>query len=760
MSAFLFIPPITNYSVPDQSIQYEFVQRINLLLKLNHNEHTFTPPANHFVLGEGRLHTNPLTKLTSYYQPAFELVTEMWDVDPDAVSPSSTDYHFKLRYLKLSEDQTTLEDTVDLHAKKPTVSSLSKTFYRNACHQNGLNLSANNQGGMYRHSSSDGLRTNGRRPLCFLADIMGDCFGVEIVGNWAVPLVSGNQCWAFNLVTGERVERLGFTTVGAAIASLELTTDPLDPPWGQGYADHPFTAKMFNVMGSLDSETIIVQEVTQDFTIETMSAFGEQTITKTLAPLPWINPPGPSSPSFSWPLTPYTGDGTWEQWWVRDPFPSGKTSIDTVADDAVYDVDLIEPGVQPSSVGFSTPAGLAGFAKFYPGSAIPPIRAAEAAPFPDDYRNFRTLPEIDTQLTQMQADITTAAAPSVWRGWRQKSEKIEYLFLNVADFSVDSTWDPQPGTATEPNGEGIVRGPSIFTYETGAEDLIAQREDQAGYYKPNPRTPPAGYKGGGESVTFSLSAYGQFGWYTSNLTTGGRTQYGLFSTSSGTGAAPGSPPGIYIPYGTGAPTPLAPGTLGWTSAALVTIFAPIPEGIPTGSKPFPFHGTKFVTDGTRVIFLPRDSTFWQHANDLYVPGSEDEATENLHKIVCIRRSGGAWVVDWALDTYKYMGPAVNAGGVRLHASGDCRSNGILTGGGFLYCVLFGGAGERLVAVDITSGGVVGFTQLSDPGFHLTASPLPQVGGLEIYHDNLVISKRAPVGIGFNDTWWRLKIKET
>lgn len=773
---YYFTPFQSNYNfegLPTQQLAH--LANVSTELVLDHKATTYVPPPNMYLAGEGFLHTGWAGQ-TWYYQPALELVTRGWSGDGSQMGPHQfTDHHFVPRLLRLNEAQTALNGVIDLAPTEPTISSIGSTFYRNATYAEGLDFSANGNYSDFdpatintvekRGTSTDGLGSAGDPSLGRIADCQGEFHGVVCIGNWVYPRVGlSNQVWGVNLVTLARQELLGFTGVSTAMAALELTTDPLDPPWGQSFGDLPFSQRLWNVLGKVGDQ-LLVQEETQTFTLNTISAFSEKNITKDILPLAWLNPPLPVSPVFVWAFPPFQGTGTWFDWWVKDRQSFNWPGIDTSAIDSTID-DIAYDTAPSGGSGFafashgSPKSGpsfpLKGRAPVYPSSGAPPLRNAEAPPLPEGNLFYRTLAELESQVTQMETDFNTAASVPVWRGWVQESSSHRHVLFDPDDLSTEKGTITPGMVAKESPTEGpIILGASQLEVVRGRESLLGEVEDEEnpGFFKPAERVPGPGFVGGGEAV-LETSGTGQFGWCITDESQGGRTQFALRSLDNGNAIQFGDPGGIYIsaPGGT---APLADGSQGWDDGVLATATAPSPKGKPKGAVPLPHSGCKYVSDGDRIIFLTRDSTVFSHVNAA-IEGSDalNEATTQLHKIYCYERpaSGeGEWPLAWTFDTFAYMGGAIFGGTVLNQNSGDCRSNGVLTSG-YVYAVLFGALGERLVKINAASGNLEGFVQLTAPG---VSSAIVEPG-LDLYRDNLLISNRAPLGLGLGE-FWRLEI---
>lgn len=781
---YFYTPPTSNYIVGEsQDEQVAFLGTVDTSIKKDvAGTNLYEPPANHFLFGEPFLHTgydNGSGPETFLYQPAIELEERAWDFDPTSGSPSFTDHHLVPKLLRLLPDQSALVNIVDLAPTEPTVTSaVGKDFYRNATYAAGLGFGANNNDNNAdpsadsftvvprRSSSTCGLGQSGLPAAARIADIQGDIYSVILVGDWAVPLVGlSNQAWAVNLITGARSEFIGFSDNGQ-ISSLELDTDPTNPPWGASFTDYPFTQTIVNVIGALNSEVVITCEEEQDFTLNVISDFATKSITKTLTPPSWLNPPAATNPPFVWTSPPHEGTGAWYDWYVCDRGSLVAPGIDT----SNIDNDLDDAGYDPSPSGasgtvyasFGRPISGPSFPNrglmpVHPSNAAPPIRVGESPPLPESPFFCQSLAEVDGIRQQMLTDLNGVVNLPRWRGWKQVRSRIRFVFRDVTDMSEVAEWVPDPDyTSLIAGTVPIIRGPSLVQHEIGDESDVGQVEQEGypGHYKPEPRSAPAGYFGGTEG-NLELNGMGQFLHYSADLSATGRTQFAFYSGDTGNAPGPLDDSGIYITSGPGQ-APLPAGLFGWTAAFLTTIFAPTPEGWQTAQKPLPFHCAKFVTNGTWLIFLPRDVTIVGHYASFGEELDDYNAEiERIHKIVALEFSGNKWIKRWEFDTFEHMGGVYEneQTGEWDPRSGDCLSNGFITNNR-LYCDLWGARGEIVVEFDVTRGVVVSECQVRGPGLPRYVNP-----AIKFCRDSLMVSDRVPLLLSASG-WLRMEIDES
>lgn len=740
---------------PDQSEGIALFNSLRKTITIGHGAQTLVAPEGYRWTDESKLHTgykeSPEDPPGKYrYQGAFKSVTTSWD--------GNTDVHFHPAVARLNLSPLSIHSWVDLSPVAPQVGTFGggAATYRNATHADPSNVSAS---AVRRETSTDGLEMPGLPAFCYIADCQATLHGFLFIGDWVVPrLALTNQIVAANLITGAKVNLNDFASMGDAIASLTGGTDPRDPPWGQGFSDHPFTTKVWNVLGALDDETLWVEEETASYTIETVSDFAEKNLTKSLAPLGWLNEPEPVTPEFSWDVDPpYTGTGTFYNWYVRDQLSSlgqGKSSIDTTLDDIAY----TDEGSGVAFASFGSPRSQAGstpgFALVYPTSAAPPVRTAEFPPYPESFLLCRTLAEAQGIIGQRNTDLDSVVIQSRFIRWVQKSNVVRHVALKISDLTEKSSWTPDSQEVKAETFE-IIRGQSLAVPEDGPWAMLdlEERQNYPGYYRPAVRTPPAGYVGGTEG-NLSLKGIGQVCHAIFDQSTPTRTQFSVRSMDAGNAFPPDAPSGLYFPekVGGGAPTQHHAGGVP-ESVHLVSIFAPSPSGFPMAQRPLPFCPANCLFSGDRVIYLPRSASQYRHVNHLRdgIAAHNQQASE-LHKIVCIQFKDGAWSKLWEFDTYKYMGPIVENQNTGLidERSGDCLSNGILSAAA-VYCVLYGSRGERLVQIDAKNGDLLNYLQLTEPGGDTKFSQSKR-----LVFDNLLISDLRPYGLAPGGKGWHLE----
>lgn len=742
---------------PDQTDAIAEIDGMATSLVTGHGAQTYTPPAGYILCGEGKEITgydDGGGPGTYYYQPALQKITTNWG--PGGVN---TDVHLHPKVLRLNLSPLTLHSVIDLAPTAPqVVDSQGQTNYRNATSVDSYDYSANNlKAG--RGSSTDGLRKAGDQPFGYVADAQGDFHGCLFLGPWIVPKGSlWNQVYAVNSTTGARVEMLGFDTIAPEAAAWSFATDPLNPEWGQGFADYPFTIKLFNVVGALDANTLHVEVEEKDFTIETFSAFGAKGLNHSIDTTPTPDPG--LVPAYSYPF-PAESDGTWQDNFVSDSGSAGAPGIDTSAVDSGFDdTEHTHPVFSGNFYGsIFTPKGGATVGNLglslHPFRCTPPLDTGGPYPGP----TLDNAAQGTALMGQLHSAFVTAANVSKFRSWRQKASRCYYVFLDVATLAEGSRFTPTQSLVSQPGEEGIKRGASTHTVEFNVP--VAEVEfdvaNYPGFYKPLPRTAPANHIGGGEG-DLVLNGYGQFVHKVQELGPAAdipglpNPRYAVLSMDNGVPVEwnPGDPGGIRLGFATGTAVPIANDTLFGTAGGhldvyLTTVTAPAPEGPPKGMRPHPFHSTKSVNDGTRVIYLPRDSTAFGHVNAA-LGGDPEAETEDLHKVVCTEKSGAVWNQVWEFDTYQHMGGYDPGGGVVAQASGDCRSNAWLTAS-FLWMILWGNRGHYLVRLNKETGAFAGEMKLSDPLDLILTSD---------YFENFFATNRAPSGISSSGIW-RLQV---
>lgn len=748
---------------PDQSEEIPNFDNLQKTLVIEHLDETLQAPEGYSWAGESYLHTgykaneeDPPGKYR--YQGAFRKVTTTWG-DGDV----NTDVHFHPCIARLNLSPLSVHSWIHITPAAPQATG--ETNYRNATHgqEYGTNWSAS---AVHRPTSTDGLHRPGLPRYAYIADCEADLHGFWWLGDWAGPLLSlSNQVIAINLVTEEQKVLSAFDLVTSGVASLEAGYDATDPPFGQGFGDQPFQSRCWNVLGPLTSGLLLVQEETTTFTAEIVSDFATANITKEFAPQSFVPAPADDLvPEFSWDVDPpYTGTGTFYNWWVRDQLSSlgngfQNSSINTTLDDTTY----TQPGVsgtakasfgtpRSSASGFSTP----GFAQVNPAAAVPPAAEGEyPTPSPEGPFLAPSLAAANAIIGQRDTDLDTASANSRFLGFRQTGNTVRFVTLLPSTLVETTSWTPEP-TVGNVGTQQIIRGQSTIVSESGSWAMLDLEENPnfPGYYRPSPRTPPGGYIGGSEN-NLSTRGMGQFVHYIFDQSTASRDQWSVRSGDAGNVFPEDAYSGMYFPeaIGGGAPTEhYAGGTP--ESVHLVTIFAPSPAGYERAAWPLAHSGCNYVSSGTKLIFLPRSATAWRHVNHLIdgVPAN-NLATKNLHQIVCLDFAEGAWSVTWTVDTYKLMGGIIENANTGLldETSGDCLSNGILTGGGYLYCVLYGERGEYLCKFNATTGALAAEFELSDSETSLVTA------GREVMRDSVIISNRRAYLCGVSNTGYYLQ----
>lgn len=760
-------PHSHSLGAPDQSEQIAVWDNLTRAHRIGHNTFVTNPPAGYTFGGEARIHFgfDDGGGAASYrYVPGVKRIDTVWT--------QGTDVHYHPALVRLNLSDNSVHSVVDFTFANPQRADHdSATNYRNASNPDAPDTSANGNTTQnwdptgealpvtHRGSSTDSLAMTGRPAIARVADAGGDYFGFLFLGDWAFPMMGlSHEVLGVNLVTGATVSLKGWTSVSANNAGLAADTDPTDPPGGVGFDADEFTRTLYNVVGQLGTDRLVLQVEDQTFVREVISDFLGKRISKTFTKPDHVTADEPGhTPAWSFP-SPAEGDGSFPDIWIRDALSSfgpGNTSLDTTFDDQAY-THSSTGGTFHNTAGTPRTTASApqpGTAIVNPSAGLPPVTIESSPPDPRGFA-VKSLALAQSIITERDGDLDTALAASRFVAYRLKESEVYFICCDPSDLSEQSRLSFTDDPVVTEDGY-IVRGASTAVKENGAVSMLdlEEHEDFPGQYRPAERTAPSGYIGGGES-DLRVRGYGQFAHYIVETGGGTRDEFSVRSLDAGNAYPASAPGGIHIEGPSGGPAPTTLNGFDPESVHLVTVFAAVPDGQSTAQRPLPHSGCKMLTpDADTMIFLPRDVTDFKHISHVSDGVSAWNAeVAALHKIVCYTRSGSTWSVAWTFDTFAHMGAIVEhePSGRYDDRSGDCPANGVVTKT-LLHTVLHGQRGQYWVKIRLSDGQLVGETKLSDLGGPNAINPVRTH-----VMDGVEISNRAPsghTGAGF----WVLKI---